>query len=119
MTNSTATSGTGTSGSATTPSVNTDDLQRRLDAALAATGVPGAALAVGVGDELVEVASGVLHSGTGAVATPDSWFQIGSVTKVLTATLVMQLVDSGAVQLDDTVQKHLPGFALADPGAAK
>lgn len=119
MTNSTATSGTGASGSATTPSVNIDDLQRRLDAALAATGVPGAALAVGVGDELVEVASGVLHSGTGAVATPDSWFQIGSVTKVLTATLVMQLVDSGAVQLDDTVQKHLPGFALADPGAAK
>lgn len=105
--------------SATAPPIaRTDDLQRRLDAALAATGVPGAVLAVGVGDELVEVAGGVLHRGTGAAATTDSWFQIGSVTKVLTGTLIMQLVDRGVVLLDDPVRKHLPGFALADPAAA-
>ncbi|MEJ3652260.1 serine hydrolase domain-containing protein [Actinomycetes bacterium KLBMP 9759] len=96
-----------------------DDLQGRLDALLARSGVPGAALAVAVGDELVEVAGGVLHLGTGARATTDSWFQIGSVTKVLTGTLIMQLVDRGALGLDDPVRRHIPGFALADELAAE
>ncbi len=96
-----------------------DDLQGRLDAVLERSGVPGAALAVAVGDELVEVAGGVLHLGTGAKATTDSWFQIGSVTKVLTGTLIMQLVDRGVLGLDDPVRRHIPEFTLSDELAAE
>ena len=40
---------------------------------------------------------------------------IQSTTKVWTATLVMQLVDEGLVELDDPVIRHLPGFRTADP----
>jgi CubicO group peptidase (beta-lactamase class C family) len=44
-------------------------------------------------------------------------FHVGSVTKPWTATLVMQLVDEGRVDLDAPVAGFLPGFAVADPAA--
>jgi CubicO group peptidase (beta-lactamase class C family) len=47
--------------------------------------------------------------------TTDSVFQIGSVTKVWTAALVMQLVGEGLVDLDAPVRRYLPGFAVIDP----
>jgi CubicO group peptidase (beta-lactamase class C family) len=38
----------------------------------------------------------------------NSIFEIGSVTKVFTATLLADLVEQGLVHLDDPVQRHLP-----------
>jgi CubicO group peptidase (beta-lactamase class C family) len=77
-------------------------------------GVPGASLAILDGDEIAEAAYGVLNIRTGVEATPDSLFQIGSITKVWTATLVMQLVDEGRLDLDEPVVTYLPGFKVAD-----
>ena len=48
-------------------------------------------------------AYGVLNRRTGIPATTDSVFQIGSITKVWTATVVMQLVDEGLLELDTPV----------------
>jgi CubicO group peptidase (beta-lactamase class C family) len=67
-----------------------------------------------VDGEIHELAGGVLHRGTGVEVTTDSVFQAGSIAKAYTATLVMQLVDSGALRLDDRVADVLPGFAVAD-----
>ncbi|MGH3648304.1 MAG: serine hydrolase domain-containing protein [Micromonosporaceae bacterium] len=39
----------------------------------------------------------------------DTQFRIGSITKTLTATLVMQLRDAGRLTLDDPLETHLPG----------
>ena len=64
-------------------------------------------------------ATGVLHAGTGQVATPDSVFQIGSVSKVWTATVVMQLVDEGRFALDTPVVEILPELALRDTEVTK
>lgn len=80
--------------------------------------VPGAAWAVLQGDQVVDGAAGVLSTATGVEATPDSVFQIGSITKLWTATLVMQLVDEGKVDLDATVRTYLPEFAIGDEQAA-
>jgi CubicO group peptidase (beta-lactamase class C family) len=55
-------------------------------------------------------ASGVLNLATGVEATTDSMFQIGSITKVWTATVVMQLVDEGDVELDAPVCSYVPDF---------
>ncbi|MGW3657917.1 serine hydrolase domain-containing protein [Streptomyces sp. NPDC005151] len=88
-------------------------LRERLPQLLAEHGVPGAAVAVGAGTEVVEAAAGVLSTATGVEATVDSVFQIGSITKVLTATLVMQLVGEGRVALDAPVRTYLPGFREA------
>lgn len=95
------------------------DLRERLDEAAARHGIPGAAVAVGQGDELAEAATGVVNRDTGVTTTPDTLFQIGSVTKVWTAALVHQLVDEGLIDLDRPVRHYLPGFAVVDPAATE
>ncbi len=81
-------------------------------------GVPGAALGVLADGEMIDAATGLLSLATGVEATPDSVFQIGSTTKLWTASLVMQLVDEGLLDLDQPVRRHLPEFRLSDEAAA-
>lgn len=89
-------------------------LQERLTALADRHHVVGASLALTVGDETVLAATGVLNLRTGTPVTSDSVFQIGSITKVWTATLVMQLVDEGRLDLDVPVSTYLPGFRVRD-----
>ena len=77
--------------------------------------MPGASLAIWKDGELFEHATGVINRRTGVEATPDAIFQIGSITKLMTAVLVMQLVEDGAIALEDRIVDHLPSFAVADP----
>jgi CubicO group peptidase (beta-lactamase class C family) len=95
------------------------DLVALLDTATRENHVPGAAVAVSDGDQVIELATGVLNLNTGVTATPDSLFQIGSVTKTLTATLTMQLVEAGLVDLDEPVRTYVPELATSDPAAAE
>jgi CubicO group peptidase (beta-lactamase class C family) len=89
-------------------------LQQRLDDLRAQHHVPGASLAVLRDGEIDAAASGVLNLDTGVEATTDSLFQIGSITKVWTTTVVMQLVDEGLVELDAPLRRYVPGFRVAD-----
>jgi CubicO group peptidase (beta-lactamase class C family) len=95
-----------------------DWLARRLPELLDEYKVPGAAIAVYSGGQVIDFAAGTLSHATGVEATTDSVFQIGSITKTWTATLVMQLVDEGLLDLDEAVVRYLPDFALADAAAA-
>lgn len=90
----------------------------RLPALIEKYDVPGAAFAVLADGEVVDGAAGGLSTTTGVGATADSVFQIGSITTVWTATLVMQLVDEGRLDLDAPVRTHLPEFRIADESAA-
>ena len=101
------------------PDLRETELTARLVAHMEGLQVPGAAMAVAHGDEEVSVAAGVLNAATGQPATPDSWFQIGSLTKVFTATLVMQLVDDRLVELDAPVRRYLSGFDVGDESASR
>lgn len=93
--------------------------QARLDELRATYHVPGASLAVLVDGDIHELASGVLHRGTGVAATTDSVFQLGSIAKTYTATLVMRLAESGELDLDAPVVDVLPEFSTADAVATK
>ncbi|MER5548614.1 serine hydrolase domain-containing protein [Streptomyces sp. NPDC002589] len=93
--------------------------QNRLDALRAKHHVPAASLAVLVNGTVHELASGVLHRGTGVTATTDSVYQMGSIAKIYTATLIMRLVESGRLDLDAPVVDVLPEFSLADPEATR
>ncbi|MFS8097216.1 serine hydrolase [Lentzea alba] len=95
-----------------------DWLQENLPRLVAEHGVPGATAAVTVGDEVVEAAAGVLNKNTGVETTTDSVFQIGSITKVWTVTLAMQLVDEGLLDVDAPVRDYLPEFKIGDEDAA-
>ena len=92
-------------------------VQDRLDELAGKHGVVGASVAVLADDAIVEASTGVLNLDTGVEATPDSLFQIGSITKVWTASLVMRLVDEGVLDLDVPVVSYLPEFRVADPDA--
>ncbi|TCC10946.1 serine hydrolase domain-containing protein [Kribbella soli] len=81
-------------------------------------GVPAASVAVLVDGEVSTAAAGILNLDTGVEATVDSVFQIGSITKLWTTTLILQLVAEGKVDLDRPVRDYLPEFKLADEAAA-
>ncbi|MEV4745512.1 serine hydrolase domain-containing protein [Streptosporangium sp. NPDC049248] len=81
--------------------------------------VPGASLAFLHEGEVHEFAAGVLNVETGVETTTDSLFQIGSVTKVWTATQIMLLVERGELTLDTPVAEVLPEFRVADPEVTK
>ena len=93
-------------------------LRSTLGTSSAARGVPGASVAVVVDGEIVEHAVGLLSTATRIEATTGSVFQIGSITKVWTATMVMQLVDEGLVDLDAPIRRYVPEFAVGDETAA-
>lgn len=93
-------------------------LQERLDTLIHRHHVPGAAIAVLHEGTVTEAGAGLLNTRTRVTTTTDSLFQIGSITKTWTATLVLQLVDEGLLDLDRPVREHLPDFALADEHAA-
>jgi CubicO group peptidase (beta-lactamase class C family) len=92
----------------------------RLDELAAEEGVPGAALGVWVdGQEVTAAAHGVLNAETGVRATAGSLFQIGSITKAWTTTMIMQLIDEGRLSLDTTVAEVLPGVRLGREDASE
>lgn len=99
-------------------SFSNQELQDLLNEQCTKHNVVGASLAVYSADEVQKVASGVLNLKTGVEATPESLFQIGSISKVFTTTLIMQLVEEGVVKLDGLVKSYLPSFRLADMTAA-
>ncbi len=92
-------------------------LQSALDESLASHGVPGATVGVLRGDERLVLAGGLANVGTGIETTPDTLFQLGSISKVYTATLVLQLVHAGLVELDEPVRGALQEFRVEDDTA--
>jgi CubicO group peptidase (beta-lactamase class C family) len=94
-------------------------LAERLPQLLAEHQVPGAAIGVYADGQVIDYAAGVLSTATGVEATTDSVFQIGSITKTWTATLVMQLADEGLLDIDAPLVTYLPDFRLADEQAAR
>jgi CubicO group peptidase (beta-lactamase class C family) len=55
-------------------------------------------------------------AGRGAVAEPhtDVQYRLGSISKTVTAIVVMRLRDEGRLNLDDPLDRHLPGTPLGD-----
>lgn len=102
----------------------TDHWQRRLGQLIERYQVPGAQFGIvelaGDGTELGRTltGAGVLSAATGVRVGDDAVFQIGSITKVWTTVLVMQLVEEGELDLDAPVRTVLPDLQLADETVA-
>jgi CubicO group peptidase (beta-lactamase class C family) len=78
--------------------------------------VPGAELAWMHGDDVQTAAAGVTNVETEAPVRTDTLFQIGSITKVYTTTLIMQLADEGRIALEAPASTYLPGLRFGDGG---
>jgi CubicO group peptidase (beta-lactamase class C family) len=92
----------------------TQDWDERLRLLADKHGVVGASLAVAHDGEVSTAATGVLNQRTGQPVTADGVFQIGSITKLFTAALVLQLVDEGLVDLDTPLVTYLPELRVRD-----
>lgn len=51
--------------------------------------------------------------------TADTLFQVGSITKIFTGTVVLRLVEQGKLRLDAPVREVLPGFRVQDETASQ
>lgn len=94
------------------------DLTAQLDVQLQANreryGIAGQAVLVAHnGKVLYQGTSGERDPATHAPATVDSIFAAQSVAKLLTSTLVMQLVDQGKVDLDAPASRYVPALPIA------
>lgn len=95
-----------------------EDFQNYVETLREEHGIPAISLGVWYQGELYQAASGVLNVETKVEATTDSVFQVGSLTKMVTASLIMRLVDSGLIDLDCPVKTYLKDFRVADPYAS-
>ncbi len=69
---------------------------------------PGAVTALAIRDgETLASAAGSANS-NGSPVSVDTAFRVGSISKSFTATMVMQLVDEGLVDLDEPLSTYLP-----------
>src|SRR5215207_7863719 len=80
--------------------------------------VPG--VAVGVLDQGVVSAQGfgVTNVDHPLPVTSTTLFQIGSITKTFTGTLIMRLAEQGKLELDAPVRRYLPDFRVVDATAS-
>ncbi|MFF4404870.1 amino acid adenylation domain-containing protein [Streptomyces sp. NPDC001404] len=90
------------------------DVRAVLDA-LAASGVPGASLAVMEGGELVALEGiGTLRAGSPERITDRTVFQAGSWGKHVTAVAVLRLVDEGLIDLDADADGYLRSWRIPE-----
>jgi CubicO group peptidase (beta-lactamase class C family) len=81
--------------------------------------VPGLAIGIYQEGRVETAAYGVANVETGCAVTPGTLFQIGSISKVFTATLVMSLVEEGTLDLDQPVIAYVPELPLTDEAARR
>lgn len=103
-------------GAETTGAAGIDAIAARVQGfadAIASVGT-GITVFVRVGADERIIVAGLASRSPGLAMAPDVRFQIASVSKPMTATVVMSLVESGTLSLDDPVSKWLPD--LLDDG---
>lgn len=66
-------------------------------------GIPGAALVIVQGDQIVHLKAFGVADGSGRLVTPQTPFFTGSTGKSFTALAIMQLVEAGKIALDAPV----------------
>lgn len=80
------------------------------------TGVPGIAIVVVHQDEVVfKKGFGVREAGKPELIDAETVFQVASVSKPITSTVLAALVGEGKIAWDDRVIDHDPAFRMYDP----
>jgi CubicO group peptidase (beta-lactamase class C family) len=104
----------GTAG-ARQPSPDFAAIDRYVELEMQATRLPGLALGIVQGDQIIHLKGFGSADTGGRLVTPQTPFVIESLSKSFTALAIMQLVEQGKLDLDAPVQRYLPWFRVADP----
>ncbi len=101
--------------SASYPEVDSYIKQQMMD-----ENIPGLAVVVVQGDEIIYLKGfGVTNIKETSPVTPQTIFDLASISKSFTALGVLLLRDDGLIELDTPVQQYLPDFQINDPRASE
>ncbi len=100
---------------ATVPAV--DEIRRIVEEEQGKSPIPGVAIGITTDDEELTAAFGVTSVDHPLPITPDTLFQVGSITKTFLGTLVMRLAEERLLDLDAPVRTYLPELRLRDADA--
>jgi CubicO group peptidase (beta-lactamase class C family) len=99
--------------------ISDTELSRYADELLTATypaGQPGAvALVVRDGRTVLRKGYGLADLELGVPLRPDMVFEVGSVTKQITAAAILMLQERGKLSVQDEITKHLPDYPAYGP----
>ena len=88
-------------------------IDEKLQAGVAAGAVPGVvAMAAGPDGVLYEGAAGRRSAAADDPITPDTMMRIASMTKMVTTTAALQLIERGSLSLDAPVSEYRPGWMI-------
>lgn len=86
-------------------------IKRTLEPLVQQKALAGAVTVVATKDKVLDLETvGFADVAAAKPMAPDAVFWIASMTKPITATALMMLVDEGKVSIDDPVEKYLPEF---------
>ena len=99
------------------------EISRRMERFVAEGQIAGAVTLVATKDQVVHLAAvGKADIASARPMEPDTIFRVASMTKPITSTALMMLVEQGKLAIDDPVAKYIPPFAdqkLKEGGAAR
>jgi D-alanyl-D-alanine carboxypeptidase len=97
------------------PATYAATLQAQIPQVMKENAIPGVIVLVRSRDQGDwSVTFGTAEIGTTKPMSMDDSFRIGSNTKTMTSTVILQLVQEGKLSLDDPLDKYVPGFPNGD-----
>jgi serine beta-lactamase-like protein LACTB, mitochondrial len=97
------------------PAATRAQIEKAASSFMAANSVPGISVAVVLDGELAwSQGFGMADLENFVPATSSTLFRLGSISKPITATAIMELSERGKVDLDAEVQKYCPSFPKKD-----
>jgi CubicO group peptidase (beta-lactamase class C family) len=101
--------------------LNLYQLEQRIETKMQEAHIPGLALAIVHEHKLIYAKGfGVTSVEDGGLpVTPQTLFRIGSITKPMTGTAIMRLVESGKLDLDTPIKTYIDWFRLSDTEATE
>src|SRR5688572_1390606 len=81
--------------------------------------IPGVAFGMVKNGQLTLRGFGVTNIDNSQPMTPETVFPIASISKTVTATAIMRLVEQGKLDLAAPVRRYIPEFAVQDEAATR
>ena len=100
------------------PDPRFEEIVRLVEARMRQHGIPGAAFGVIKDGQLQMRALGITSVEDPRPVTTDTIFELASLSKTVTATAAMALVQQGKLDLDAPVRRYVPDFRVQDESAS-
>ncbi len=91
-----------------------DQLSVHIESLMKTHNIPGVSIGIYKSGEFLTTGFGVTSVDNPLPVTDKTLFQIGSITKTFTCTVIMRLVELGKLDLDAPLRSYFPEFKVSD-----